>query len=222
MSRIKDHPIAQLLVEGNDDFHVVHALFQKYNVPARNLENPTGGYFSVKDCAGIDRLLEQIPVQLKNLQKLGLIIDADSDIQVRWQSLRDILRNNGFALPENPDFDGTIISQNGKTIGIWLMPNNDSNGMLEDFMQFLIPDEDRLLDKATEVLGEIEDEEINNYNLIHKSKALIHTWLAWQETPGTPLGKAITTRYLATENTEISDRFINWITRLFVDEETNS
>ena len=218
MSRVKDHPIAQLLVEGNDDFHVVHALFQRHDVPVRNLENPSSGYFSVKDCAGIDRLLEQIPVQLKNLQKLGLIIDADSDIQARWQSLRDIFRNSGFVLPENPELDGTIISQNGKSIGIWLMPNNNANGMLEDFMQFLIPREDRLLDKATDVLVEIERQNIHNYNLIHKSKALIHTWLAWQETPGTPLGKAITTRYLATENTDISDRFINWVTRLFVNQ----
>jgi hypothetical protein len=217
MSRIKDHSIAQLLVEGNDDFHVVHALFQKYNVPVRNLENPTGGSFSVKDCMGIDKLIEQIPVQLKNLQKLGLIIDADSDIDKRWQSLKDILKNNGYTLPEFPNVDGTIIKQHDKVIGIWLMPNNNHNGMIEDFMRFLIPNNDKLLDKAEKVLSEIEKGEINNYNLIHKSKALIHTWLAWQEAPGTPLGKAITARYLATENSAISDRFINWVSQLFVD-----
>lgn len=42
----------------------------------------------------------------------------------------------------------------------------------------LSENEDKLLDKATDVLGEIESRNINNYNLIHKSKALIHKWLA--------------------------------------------
>jgi hypothetical protein len=216
MSRVKDHPIAQLLVEGNDDFHVVHALCKRYGISVRNMENPSGGDFSVKDCTGIDKLIEQIPLQIKNLQKVGFILDADSDINTRWQSLKGILKNNGYNLPESPDVNGTIIHQNGKTIGVWLMPNNNNNGMIEDFIRFLIPDEDKLSDKATKILEEIENEKSNKYNLIHKPKACIHTWLAWQETPGTPLGKAITTKYLTTENREIADRFINWITKLFV------
>ena len=103
MSIVKDHPIAQLLVEGNDDFHVVHALFNRYNVSVRNKENRNGGDFSVKDCMGIDKLIEQIPVQIKNLQTVGLIIDADDDINTRWQSLKGILKNSGYILPECPD-----------------------------------------------------------------------------------------------------------------------
>ena len=114
MPRVKDHPIAQLLVEGNDDFHVVHALFKRYNVPVRNIDDPNGGDFSVKDCTGIDKLIEQIPVQIKNLHTVGLIIDADSDINTRWQSLKGILKNSGYVLPESPDLNGTIIHQKGK------------------------------------------------------------------------------------------------------------
>ena len=114
MSRVKDHSIAQLLVEGNDDFHVVHALFKSYNVHVRNMEDPNGGDFSVKDCMGIDKLVEQIPVQIKNLHTVGLIIDADSDINTRWQSLKGILKNSGYVLPESPDLNGTIIHQKGK------------------------------------------------------------------------------------------------------------
>jgi hypothetical protein len=215
MSRVKDHQIAQLLVEGNDDFHVVHALCKRFNVDIRNMENPNGGDFSVKDCMGIDNLIEQIPIQIKNLRKVGLIVDADTDINSRWQSIKGILNKSGYNLPESPDPNGTIIHQNGKTIGVWLMPNNDNNGMIEDFIRFLIPDQDKLLLKATKILDEIESEKNNKYNLIHKPKAFIHTWLAWQETPGSPLGKAITTKYLTTENREIVDRFIDWISKLF-------
>jgi hypothetical protein len=96
------------------------------------------------------------------------------------------------------------------------MPDNNANGMIEDFIRFLIPNEDKLLDKATNVIGQIETEQINPYNIIHTSKALIHTWLAWQETPGMPLGKAITAKYLTTEHKEICTNFIAWIQRLFV------
>jgi hypothetical protein len=218
MSKIKDHSSAQLLVEGNDDFHVVHALFKKYNVTTvRNIENPDGGLFSVKDCNGVEKLLEQIPVQLKNLQKIGLILDADADLNNRWLSLSGIFKKQGFKLPKSPELNGTIVEQNGKTIGIWLMPDNNNNGMLEDFINYLIHEDDKLIDKATKILDELESEKINKYNLIHRSKAKIHTWLAWQETPGSPMGKAITARYLLPENKEISDKFVDWIKQVFKD-----
>jgi hypothetical protein len=216
MSKIKDHPTAQLLVEGNDDFHVVHALFKRYNVPVRNHEAPSGGYFSVKDCTGIENLKEQLPVQLKNLQKIGIIVDADSDMNARWQSLQGIFKNCGYDMPILPNTNGTIIHQNDKIIGVWLMPDNNSNGMLEDFIQFLIPNEDKLLNKANKIIAEIEAENKNPYKLIHSSKALIHTWLAWQETPGTPLGKAITAKYLTTENKVLCNHFITWINNVFI------
>ena len=95
------------------------------------------------------------------------------------------------------------------------MPDNNNNGMIEDFIRFLIPDDDKLSNKATKILDEIENEKSNKYNLIHKPKAFIHTWLAWQESPGTPLGKAITTRYLTIENREIADKFIEWVSKLY-------
>ncbi len=74
MAQIKPHPTAQLLVEGNDDLHVMYSLLQKFNIPMN---------FSVKDCQGIEKLLEQIPVQLKILDKIGLILDADTNIDTR-------------------------------------------------------------------------------------------------------------------------------------------
>jgi hypothetical protein len=101
-------------------------------------------------------------------------------------------------------------------IGVWIMPDNNLNGVLEDFMRFLIPQGDNLLPVAEEVLSNIEAQTHNKYHLIHKPKALIHTWLSWQETPGKPLGQSITMRYLNTE-AEVSQRFVNWIISTFTD-----
>ena len=46
----------KLLVEGNDDFHVVCALCEKFGIN----EN-----FDVVDCEGVNKLMERIPIRLK-------------------------------------------------------------------------------------------------------------------------------------------------------------
>ena len=52
------------------------------------------------------------------------------------------------------------------------------------------------------------------HSLIHRPKALIHTWLAWQQTPGMPMGQAITARVLSCDS-EIAIAFVNWLNYLF-------
>ena len=94
------------------------------------------------------------------------------------------------------------------------MPNNQISGMLEDFIRFLVPDKDPLLAMADSILNSIEQQQLNRYNPIHKSKALIHTWLAWQEDPGTPMGLAITKKYLDSD-VAIAQAFLDWIIALF-------
>lgn len=63
---------------------------------------------------------------------------------------------------------------------------------------------------------EIENQKLNKYSLRHKSKARIHSWLSWQEAPGTPMGLSITKRYLTTEN-ENCKQLINWMRKLFIE-----
>nr|WP_233258533.1 DUF3226 domain-containing protein [[Phormidium] sp. ETS-05] len=94
------------------------------------------------------------------------------------------------------------------------MPNNQLPGMLEDFVAALIPADDALKPKVEKILREIEHEELNRYTLIHRPKALIHTWLAWQEKPGMPMGQAITARVLD-GGSEIAIVFVEWLNRLF-------
>jgi hypothetical protein len=54
------------------------------------------------------------------------------------------------------------------------------------------PPGDTLHPKAEAILQELEQAGLNRYISIHHPKALIHTWLAWQEKPGMPTGQAIT------------------------------
>jgi hypothetical protein len=50
---------------------------------------------------------------------------------------------------------------------------------------------------------------------VHESKARIHTWLAWQEEPGKPVGQAITARYLDANMPHVR-QLLDWIRELFI------
>jgi hypothetical protein len=98
-------------------------------------------------------------------------------------------------------------------VGIWLMPDNQFPGMLEDFVSFLIPQSDALWQKVDNCLNQIPEKE-RRFSLDHRIKAQLHTWLAWQKEPGKPLGTAITARYLDAEAAH-AQQLIAWIRRLF-------
>lgn len=217
MAKIQDHPTSLLLVEGNDDFHVIHALCKQFKISARNLENPEGGNFSVVDCKGIDELFEQIPIRFKssqNISTIGIIIDADTNLQSRWATLQKILNETGFKPPKEFPESGLILIEGKLKIGVWIMPNNDLNGMLEDFIAFLVPKDDKLLPIVETTLHSIETEKLQKYSANHRAKAVIHSWLSWQEEPGTPMGLGITKRYLTTDE-KTCLHLIQWLTELF-------
>jgi hypothetical protein len=199
----------KLLVEGSDDLNVILHLCRTNNI---NIN------FDLIDCGGIKNLFDQVPIRLKqpDIETIGIIIDADENINGRWQRLSALLTTAGFQLPANMSNAGLIISHPNTEvrIGIWIMPDNSVNGILEDFIRFLVPADDNLLPIANETLLEIERNNHNRYAMIHKPKALIHTWLAWQEEPGVPMGLAITKRYLNTAE-EVCQRLIGWLRETF-------
>lgn len=197
-----------LLVEGKDDEHVFYAVLNHHGIPR---------IYRIKDKQGISNLLGTLDVELlaSELERIGIIIDADVDTTTRWQSLTDILRNSGYStIPTLPDINGTIIAENGRPmVGIWIMPDNTIPGMLEHFIEFLIPPSDTLWNKAIQCVDEIPNDE-HLFPTQHIIKAQIHTWLAWQEEPGSPLGLAVTRRYLDA-NAPHAQKLVAWIRRLF-------
>jgi len=115
------------------------------------------------------------------LRTLGIVVDADRDVAARWQAVGNRLRSVGYQnIPSSPPAEGWVDRQAElPQVGVWLMPNNQVPGMLEDFVASLIPSEDALLAKAETVLQELEATGINRYSIVQHPKALIHTWLAW-------------------------------------------
>lgn len=205
---MEDNIKRQLLVEGKDDLNVLKALCDATSIPET---------FKVIDCGGVNNLKEKASVILKQkgVEVLGIIIDADQDLRTRWESVKNILVNQHFFVPKDLPKDGLILKNDlGVKVGVWIMPNNNFNGMLEDFISLLVPKDDKLMPIVDATLEDIEKKNLNKYKAIHKSKAKIHTWLSWQENPGTPLGAGITKQIVATDS-ETCTQLVSWLKRLF-------
>lgn len=208
---------AFLLVEGNDK-HVILPLCQAHSV--RETFTVRSPKDDQRQSGGIDQLLRlfEEELQASDRRAVGIVLDADTDNSRRWQSVKGRLGRTGlgYVLPDHPSALGTIIERPNEyvpRVGVWIMPDNQSPGDLEQFASLLIPDGDQLRPYANEVLNKIEADGRHLYR--HKrSKAFIHTWLAWQENPGMPMGQAITARALSA-NSPIAHQFVDWLNRLF-------
>ena len=196
-----------LIVEGSDDAHTLRNLLMRHGMDKG---------FSLLDGNGYENIRQSLGTRLKagNEQQLGLLVDADSSLTDRWVSLRDVLLHSGYdSVPASPEASGTIIHQPERTtIGIWLMPDNQQPGMLEDFAASLLPPDDVLWPRAERAVREIPEHE-RRFG-IHHSKAVLHTWLAWQEEPGKPIGQAITKNFL-NPDAELAQRLVAWTRLLF-------
>jgi hypothetical protein len=201
-----------LLVEGVDDEHVLKHLCGNREVPRLD---------EVKSHGGVEQLLDSFPVRLKASEDgdiVGVVIDADTDLNSRWQSLRNSLIKVGYQdVTKTPLPDGTILDPPPgillPRVGIWIMPDNQTKGILEDFLRFLVPAESRLFDHVKSSVAAIPEGE-RRFSQLAEPKALIHTWLAWQAEPGKPLGIAITARYLDPDVAQV-DVLVSWLKRLF-------
>jgi len=213
----------QLLVEGLDDQHMVWQLCVQHILP-QSFEVVTPG--KVDESGGISKVLVDIPVRLQQetIRTLGIMVDADVEPSAQWSSIRGRLPEAIRGLtPMNPVADGWVsepveLLGNPTRVGIWLMPNDMTRGgALEDFALQLIPASDQLLAKAHRTLDEVEQlagVEEQRYIPAHRSKALIHTWLAWQQSPGLPMGTEIKAGYLR-HDAPLALAFIAWLQRLF-------
>lgn len=202
-----------LLVEGVDDEHVMKHICGNNGIPHLD---------EIKEHGGAPSLLESVPVRIKASEEgdiVGIVIDADTDMAARWRSIRTRITAMGYEnAPEAPTADGTIIDPPEETLlprlGIWIMPDNRTNGILEDFLRFLVPRPNALLEHVEQSVADIPDEERRFRLPEDEPKAIIHTWLAWQQEPGKPFGTAITARFLD-PNVAEARVIASWLRRLF-------
>lgn len=198
-----------LLVEGDNDCHVVMALCAAHTVPK------TFGIYQCGSDVGVLKRLNALIVRPNPPHVIGVMLDADNpSLTGRWESIKSKLRHYSYVFPEIPDAYGTVVESvaDEPKLGFWLMPNNQDSGMLEDFCAELA--EPASLAFARECVEQAQGRNVTTFKEVHRSKAVIHTYLAWHDEPGYPLGKAITRQALR-PHTDVAIRFTNWLIRLF-------
>jgi hypothetical protein len=208
--------VNRLILEGDDDKHVVLNLLFNHEFNGKSL----GAYFSddsgIRVKGGVENLLNTLNEELKatDLDRLGVILDADTDLARQWARVIHVLDAHGCRnVPAKPDVAGTIVeTQDGRKIGIWVMPDNQRAGALEDFVGSLIAENDDLWPKAREDVMTIPEEK-RRFKPSYLPKAQVYTWLAWQEEPGTRMGAAFKKKYLDPDKPQATS-FVYWVKRL--------
>ena len=171
--------------------------------------------FLVIDKGGIPNLLHSIPLEIRveGRVAVGILVDANDDVQSRWQAVTDRLRRAGIQLPASPVPGGTIIDVDGKPrVGVWLMPDNESPGELENFFASMIPPGDPVWPLSEAYIDDIP-EESRRFAQRKILKAKVHAWLATRERPR-PMGSAIDAGDLDM-NAAIGLGFSAWLRDLF-------
>lgn len=205
-----------LLVEGQDDLYAIVRLMAEHtHWGNKKAEWPV----DVKVCEGVEKLIKptDLTVRFKSrdVNIIGIVIDADDKFKARWDDLRKACHGFSTDLPVDFPMEGLIADGNdGKRLGVWIMPDNASRGMLETFMYYLVPEAQTPLwktacDAAASARGAGAP-----YKDCHRDKVNIHTWLAWQDPPGQGLGSAITQKILDPK-AESAKNFVDWFCKLY-------
>ena len=96
--------------------------------------------FHIKVCESVENAIGLFRLTLTNpsaYPRIGVVLDADTDVEKRWRQLVDILKSSnkydcdGLDLPS----DGLVLyplNDYDAVVGIWIMPNNRFEDV-EDF-----------------------------------------------------------------------------------------
>ena len=197
-----------LLVEGRNDRHVVEHVYRK-----RFESEPP---FAILDKEGFSRLRDAIGPELKAPERevVGIIVDANDDLTARWTAVTDRLRTAcpGIEIGE-PAPGGTIVESEPR-VGIWLWPDNESGGELEDFVAGMVPGDDPVWPLSKRYIEGIPEKH-RPFSEGKTARAEIHAWLATREEPRW-MGSAIRTGDLKVDGM-LAAQFASWLKSLFGD-----
>ena len=198
-----------LLVEGQSDKHVVEHLYWK----RFQVEPP----FDVVDKDGFSRLRDAVGPELKapGRQVVGIVVDANDDLKSRWTAVTVRVQRAcpGMELGD-PAPCGTIVSGEPR-VGIWLWPDNESSGEIEDFVARMIPCDDPVWPLSRRYIEGIPVER-RPFSEGKTARAEVYAWLAARAEPRR-MGTAIRTGDLDVHGA-LAMRFASWLEKLFGDQ----
>ena len=195
-----------LLVEGNDELHVIRKLLERHGLPPSFDIEPKGGFTELRAS-----IYNEINAPQRRV--LGVLADANDDPDGRWQSISDQLKQAGCRVPTKIARQGSVFSgPRDLRVGVWLMPDNCRSGELEDFVVDMIPPDDTMWPRAQRYIDEIPEGE-RKFSSGKVTRAYLHAWLATRERPR-PMGSAITVKDLHHDAAPAAS-LVHWLRDLF-------
>ena len=207
---------SRLHVEGTDDSHAIRHLLIRHGIDYDQRLWPVE-FPRIEDVGGKPDLLEGVEtaVRLSNGRSIGFVLDANSSIRDSWNAVSSRLREVGMDVPDaipRVGFIGEAESYRAR-VGVWLMPDNQRDGTLENFLRDLVEEADVLLPYAER--SAMHAKELGaGFSCNDSDKAVLHTWLAWQQVPGLPYGTAMRARYFR-DDSPAAQAFVSWFRTVF-------
>ena len=172
---------------------------------------------TIVDLGGKPDLLEGVEtaVSVSNNQSIGFVLDANSSIQDAWKAISSRLHRVGVATPDAIPREGFVgeAEQYRARVGVWITPDNRSEGNLEHFLRDLVEESDPSFPYARE--STIHAKELGaRFADNDADKAVLHTWLAWQQVPGLPYGTAMRGRFFR-DDSPAAQAFVTWFREVF-------
>jgi hypothetical protein len=205
-----DWHLRRLVVEGREDTHSIGNLLRRHGFDF-------GVQFKtfLTDAGGEPEVLSEAEVALKSLQAVGIVIDADGDPTSRWVRYREAFRRLSLELPDALPREGLVVPglRPGTTLALWQMPDNDTAGILEDFIATLVPNDDPCWTFADEAVSTARSFGAP-LRPIDQTKGQLHTWLSWRNPPGLSIGSAIKAKILS-DDSPLALSFVKWFRTAF-------
>lgn len=204
-----------LLVEGAKDKRVIPYLMEKNGISwPRGAEPVNIEMIGSNELAPPDA---SAYYKQPDLEAIGIILDADTNAEAEWLKVAHLFGAHVPNIPKTCSPLGFVsdLTPDGIRFGAWIMPDNQSRGMLETFLHFLVRSEHQQLWRhACDSADKAKNSYAAPYKSVHIDKARIHTFLAWQDEPGNQLHEAINYAILDPVS-PYCQPFVNWFSKLF-------
>ena len=154
-------------------------------------------------------------IKTSGVHVVGVMLDADINPKGRYSRVRALCATLFPAMPKDIPATGLIVdNDNDQRLGVWIMPDNVSEGTLETFLKHLVPDDSKpIWDHGLESFAKAKEMGAPCRDC-HDQKASMFTWLAWQDPPGQNAGHALTRRILDPRAASATP-FVNWFRELY-------
>lgn len=188
-----------LLVEGEGDKNFFEVLFKKIRLKVKVQTTVPEDHGAEKNGKSkIVSLLETLIDSLRDGQitNMAVVVDADykqdgGGYQQTIDRIKKKIKPKGYDSGHKIVGSGLSFPHNDglSNFGLWVMPDNQSDGMFEDWIKKIVKKEELpLFEHAVRTVNDLQEKK---FKPIHSSKAEIASWMAWQKIPGEALCVAI-------------------------------